>query len=216
VTTTVTFGDAAGTSSGALDLAGSSQTVAGLAVASTALVANQVIGNSSTSATGTLTFAGGTGGASTFGGTIQDGLDGSGGTTALAVSSGTLTLTGSNVYSGGTSVSGGLLEISSAGSLPAGTSLTIGAGAGAVFDAGGTGIGTGDAVVALSTGKASGPLNVPGTAAPSGGTLPTAPLAVSPASGGSDVAAVPEPGTLGLLAAGIAGLAIAALRRKQR
>jgi autotransporter-associated beta strand protein len=213
VTTVVTLG---GTSSGTLDLAGNNQTVAGLA--SSGLVANQVIGNSSASTTSTLTFAGGTNAASTFGGTIQDGLDG-GGTMALAVTSGTLTLTGSNVYSGGTSVSGGLLEISSAGALPAGTSLTIGAAAGAVFDAG-IGSGTGDAIVALSTGKASGTLNVPGIAAPGGypassSTPLSAPLAVSPAAGGSGVAAVPEPGTLALLAAGLAGTLLAGWRKRR-
>jgi autotransporter-associated beta strand protein len=166
-----------------------------------------------------LTFAGGTNAASTFGGTIQDGLDGGSGTMALAVTSGTLTLTGSNVYSGGTSVAGGLLEISSAGALPAGTSLTIGADTGAVFDAG-TGIGTGDVLAALSTGEPRSTLiataNLPlGATAGSSSSVAqlTAPLAVSPASGGSDVAAVPEPGTLGLLLAGLAGLAVARRRR---
>jgi autotransporter-associated beta strand protein len=126
----------------------------------------------------------------------------------LAVTSGTLMLTGSNIYSGGTSVAGGLLEIGSATSLPAGTSLTIGAGG--VFDAGigegGTSEGgmgaAGYASVALSTGKASGIQNVP--------------LAVSPASGGgSGVAAVPEPGTLGLLAAGLGGALLAAWRKRR-
>jgi autotransporter-associated beta strand protein len=212
VTTTVTFGSGSGT----LDLAGNSQTVAGLA--GNALVANQVIANSSTATTGTLTFAGGNGD-STFGGTIQDGLDGAGGPTALTVSSGTLTLTGSNVYSGGTSVTGGLLEITSASALPAGTSLTIGAGAGVVFDAG-IGSGTGDAMIALSTGKASGTLLAAplasGAAAdrvPSG--CGSAPLAVAPAAGGSEVAAVPEPGTLGLLAAGLTGALLAAWRKRR-
>jgi autotransporter-associated beta strand protein len=214
--TTLTLGDTTG-SGGTLDLAGNGQTVTGLAVASGALLADQVIGNSNTSSVGTLTFAGGSSGASTFGGTIQDGLDGGGGPTALAVASGTLTLTGSNVYSGGTSVTGGLLEISSAGALPAGTSLTIGAAAGAVFDAGiGTGTGdagmgaTGYASASLNTGRASGTPNM------SLAVSPAAPLAVSPASGGSDVAAVPEPGTLGLLAAALGGVAIAALRKKRR
>jgi autotransporter-associated beta strand protein len=213
--TAVTFGG----SSGTLDLAGNDQTVAGLA--SSGLVANQVIGSSGASTVGTLTFAGGSGAASTFGGTIQDGLDGGGGTTALAVASGTLTLTGSNIYSGGTSVSGGLLEITSASALPAGTSLTIGAGAGVVFDAGigsGTGATAGlpSSALALSTGKASGTLNNLGTAGPaSSGTLPAAPLAVSPASGGSAVAAVPEPGTLGLLAAGLGGVLLAAWRKRR-
>jgi hypothetical protein len=95
-----------------------------------------------------------------------------------------------------------------------------------VFDAGidsGTGATAGlpSSALALSTGKASGTLNGPDTAAPGGypassGTLLSAPLAVSPASGGSDVAAVPEPGTLALLAAGAGGALLAAWRRKRK
>jgi hypothetical protein len=107
------------------------------------------------------------------------------------------------------------LEISSAGALPAGTSLTIGAG-----DAGlGATAGLPSSAFALSTGKASGTLNVPGTAGPvssaTAGSSSSAPPAVSPASGGSGVAAVPEPGTLGLLAAGV-GTALLAAWRKRR
>jgi autotransporter-associated beta strand protein len=196
--TVLTLGDTG--TNGTLDLAGTTQTVAGLAVAGSALVANQVIGNSG-AAPAVLNFAGNNT-PSTFGGTIQDGLDG-GGTTALTVSSGTLTLTGSNIYSGGTSVTGGLLEISSAGALPAGTSLTIGSDAGGVFDAG---IGSGTLLAA--------PLASAATAGP--GLPRSALLAVTPASGGSAMAAVPEPGTLGLLAAGLAGWAIATLRRRSR
>jgi autotransporter-associated beta strand protein len=209
--TVLTFGDTV-SSSGTLDLDGNSQQVGGLAVAGSALATSQVIGNSGTSPS-ILTFAG-SGTPSSFGGTIQDSLDGGTNTTALTVSSGTLTLTGSNFYTGGTSVSGGLLEIGGAGGLPSGTSLTIGSDGGVVFDAGiGSSTGSGDSILALSTGKASGTL---GTTAgsPSSAAPLAAPLAVSRASGDTGAAAVPEPGTLGLLAAGLVGLAVAALRRR--
>jgi hypothetical protein len=86
-----------------------------------------------------------------------------------------------------------------------------------VFDAG-IGSGMGDAIVAVSTGEASGTRNGLGATAGSSSSAPqlSAPLAVSPASGGADVAAVPEPGTLGLLATGLVGLAIVALRPRRR
>jgi fibronectin-binding autotransporter adhesin len=67
----------------------------------------------------TLIFAGGS---SQFGGTIQDGNNG--GTTALDVTSGCLTLSGFSTYSGGTTVDGGKLIIANSAALGAG-GLTI-------------------------------------------------------------------------------------------
>jgi autotransporter-associated beta strand protein len=186
-TTPLTLGATA--SFAAVDLSGHYETVSGLAGnAGTITSVRGVSGG-----TATLDVAGGTG-SSTFGGTIE-------GATDLLVSSGTLTLTGSNVYTGGTSVGGGLLEITSAAALPAGTSLTIGSDAGVVFDAG---IRPGPVAGGDGTGNA----NVLG---PTGQSF-TPPVA----SGGADVAAVPEPDTLALLAAAaVAGLAVAAPPRKR-
>jgi hypothetical protein len=87
------------------------------------------------------------------------------------------------------------LEITNADALPAGTSLTIGSGGGVVFDAGLTDGAAGDTAAFGQVGQ---------------------PPAEPAASGAPGVAAVPEPGTLGLLAAGLAGLGIAALRQRRR
>ena len=108
-TGTVTFGS--GTNNGTLDLYGFSPTVAGLTVLGST-PSSQFITNSYTSAglnPSTLTFSGG---ASSFGGTIEDGLNGN--TVALTVNSGQLTLTNTspNTYSGTTTLNGGILVIS--------------------------------------------------------------------------------------------------------
>ena len=81
------------------DLAGRSQTLAGLALGAGANGANQRIGNSSTTADSTLTFAGGSGSASTYGGVLQDGL-GNGGTRllSLVVASGAFVLAGNEEH----------------------------------------------------------------------------------------------------------------------
>ncbi len=130
-------------SSGTFDMAGFNQTIAGLSIGTGASAASQVIGSSLNSGTpntitSTLTFAGNAT-ASTFGGTIQDTLTVTSVTNVtttgnqmvgLAVSAGSLTLAGtSNTYSGGTSVTGGTLNIAADGSLgnPS-TSTTINGG----------------------------------------------------------------------------------------
>ena len=87
---------------------------------------------------------------------------------------GTLLLSGSNTYEGGTYVDAGTLIASNATAIPAGGSLAIGAGGTFIFDP-------------------------TATAAPLGGSALAA----------SAVAAVPEPGTLALVAAAmVAGLGI--------
>jgi hypothetical protein len=85
---------------------------------SAATASSQIIGNSSTTTTSTLTFAGGNTGetafaagegvssTSTFGGTIQDSVNGGTKQVALVVSNGTLDLTGNSTYTGGTTVNG--------------------------------------------------------------------------------------------------------------
>ena len=58
-------------------------------------------------------------------GTISGNIGGPG---SLALGGGTMNLSGTNTYSGGTIVNGGILNIASAGALPTGGSLTINAG----------------------------------------------------------------------------------------
>ena len=83
---------------------------------------------------------------------------------------GTLILSGSDSYTGGTNVDDGTLYVTDSGALPDGTSLTVGAGGACIFD----------------------------PSAAGGGSL-----AASPGASAADSAAtVPEPGMLGLLAAG--------------
>ena len=88
---------------GTFDVNGFNSTVGSL---STINGSGNVIANGSTTANGTLTFTTGT---STFDGTIQDTINGGTKTTALAISSGMLTVTGFNSYTGGTTVNGGTL-----------------------------------------------------------------------------------------------------------
>jgi autotransporter-associated beta strand protein len=113
--TSLTLGNAA--TSGTLDLGGANATVGGLTTSGTGTT-NQ-IGNSSTVSNSTLTFAGGT---STFGGAIVNTLGGGNMTTALAVSSGSLTLSGNNnAYAGGTVINGGTLRASNTSGSATGT-----------------------------------------------------------------------------------------------
>jgi fibronectin-binding autotransporter adhesin len=62
--------------------------------------------------------------------TAAYGIRGSG---TLIISGGTLALWGANFYSGGTFVNSGMLIVGNAGALPAGSSLTVGQGAMALF-----------------------------------------------------------------------------------
>ncbi len=103
---------------GTLDLNGFTVGVTGLSTATTGIgsaSSNIITNNGSTSAT--LEFSTGT---STFGGTIQDGAQ----SVALTVSSGSLTLSGTNNYSGPTTIAGGKLRIQS-GSITSGAAVTV-------------------------------------------------------------------------------------------
>jgi len=91
---------------GTLDLCGFNETIGSLAGAAGGIVTN-------TGAAGTLTA--GDANATTFSGVIKDGT----GTTSLTKQgTGTLTLSGANIYSGGTTISSGVLSIAGKGSLP--------------------------------------------------------------------------------------------------
>ena len=157
-------------SSSTLDLGGVNQQIASLGGAGSVI-------NSNTGATSVLTISP-TGGSTTFNGGILGG--GALGTIDLVLNGpGTLVLSGSNTYTGGTTVDAGTLAITTAGALRDGTSLTVAAGGTFVFD----------------------PAFISG----------------SPVTGGAvsaGVAAVPEPSTLALLAAGLAaGFAVWRRRR---
>jgi autotransporter-associated beta strand protein len=109
-----------------LDVGGFDQTIGSLSGGGT-------VTNGGASGTNKLTIGGGT--ATTFSGTITDGSTAS---IALAISnSGTsLTLSGANTYSGGTTISGGMLQLSGAGTMGATTGTTTVTGG--ILDLGGT------------------------------------------------------------------------------
>jgi fibronectin-binding autotransporter adhesin len=147
----VTLGDGTANSSGILDLGGQSATVGNLATAGTG--ANNIIGTSSGAAT--LTYAGS---ASTFAGKIQDGISGgsSGSTTALVVSSGTLTLLGNNSFTGGTTINaGGTLKAGGNNALAAAGAVTLALGGTLDLNANSVTVGAvnGDPSIATTGGK---------------------------------------------------------------
>jgi fibronectin-binding autotransporter adhesin len=117
----VTLGDDATNSSGVLDLNGQQVTIGSLTTAGTGT--GNIVGSGSGSAT--LTFSGG---ASTFSGKIQNTVPGSspGPTVALIVMSGTLTLSGNNNFTGGTTIgAGATLKLGSGNSLSSTGALTL-------------------------------------------------------------------------------------------
>jgi fibronectin-binding autotransporter adhesin len=110
---------------GTLDLAGYSVTVPSFSGAAGAVTNSQ----SGTLAALTVDQLGVT----TFGGTISDGA----GQVQLDLTGpGTLILTGTSLFSGGTFVSAGILVLDSPSSLEDGSSLTVGQGASAIFSPG--------------------------------------------------------------------------------
>ena len=108
---------------GTLDLAGYSRSIAVLSGAAGAIT------NSSTSESTLSVVPLST---TTFGGAIDDGPTGK--VTLVLEGSGTLVLCGTDTYTGGTFVDAGTLVLTQATALPAGESLTVGAGGTFVFD----------------------------------------------------------------------------------
>jgi autotransporter-associated beta strand protein len=181
---TVTFGSSPIAGSGSLSIANGTLVLgnnSGLGTGPVALV-NSVNGNAT--GTGFLSFncSGST--------TVANTISGVGG---LIQSGGTLTLTASNTYSGGTSVVNGLLLAENAGAIPKASLLEIGAG--------------GSLVLGNPLYRELGLLLGGGPAGPLDSQAPDDPQA------GTPVQAVPEPGTLALLVGGALGLLGWAWRR---
>jgi autotransporter-associated beta strand protein len=132
----------------------------------------------------TLTFA--NPGSVVYGGV----LSGDGG--LVKSGSGTLTLSGSNTFTGGTTVSRGLLVLQNQSAIPAGSTLAIAASGSLV----------------LGTPGAKEPLELlagdPPAGAPAGPLTSQPPGAGYAAEQGGGAQATPEPGTMALLAAGLA------------
>ena len=155
--------------------------------------------------------------------TVNSAIGGPGSVTQTG--SGELILAGSNTYTGGTSISGGMLDITSSSELPSSGLVTISGGGRLVL---GSGAGIGALLTAslpVSSGEVSltaaapvpttlaGYENTSGSMATLGGAPPLSQGGAGSAVGGP-AAAVPEPGTFVLLAAGVLMLAIARCRRR--
>ena len=118
--------------SGTLVLCGSNTYTGGTTVAAGTVTVGNGGGSTGTLGTGTViddsALVFNLSAATTFGRAVS-------GTGSLAkIGSGTLILSGSNAYSGGTIVDAGTLEVTSASALPGGTRLTVAAGGTFIFD----------------------------------------------------------------------------------
>ena len=115
----LTLGSSGG--NGTFDMAGSNQQLGGLAIGSGARPPTRSSATALASTTFDPDLQQQQRCPSTFAGTIQDGVTpASGGQVALTVAAGLLNLSGSNTYSGPTTVSGGTLQFGSATALYAG------------------------------------------------------------------------------------------------
>ena len=174
--------------------------VGSLSGAAGAIIANNLVHPSHTY-TSSLTVNP-TSGVTTFAGNIIDStLSSSHGNVALTMSgNGELVLTGANTYSGGTTISGGALEIAAASALP-GSGLVSISGGGRLVLGSGSGIGAllsasspaGSAEVALSA-AASAPATIGGYESASGSmATPGGAALLSQGGGEAPSAEVPRP-----------------------
>ena len=143
---------------------------------------------------------------------------------SLSVSGGgALILSGTSGYSGGTTVNAGTLAVTAASALPSSGLLTIGSG-GRLVLGGGAGIGAlvgasspiSSGAVALSAAASISPTieGTSGNMAMLGGDAPSLPQGGGGNAVGGSAAAVPEPGTIALLAVAAIGLIGWARRRR--
>jgi hypothetical protein len=173
--------------SGNLDLNGNNATVSSITVLTgpqtipTGAVA-QIINTSAAAVTATLTYAGTVGNPSTYSGNINDSSGSGGSTTALTVSSGSLTLTGTDTYAGTTTIaSGATLVFASTGgtAYPSGGN-TVNNGslevndtvsAGSITGSGGTTVDSAMSLTALNLSQAKGLVNNGSATVLAGGTV---------------------------------------------
>lgn len=108
-------------SAGKLDLYGTHQIIGGLSGPGT--IFNNLIASAAT-----LTIGHGNATGSTFSGSIADNTSGTGTVAVVKTGTGTMTLSGANTYSGGTTIASGTLELGAANALLSTGTLTLGGG----------------------------------------------------------------------------------------
>jgi autotransporter-associated beta strand protein len=158
-----------------LDLAGFNETINGLWTAAGANVANAFVENRKTGTTSTLTV-GNNGQDATFGGTLRNNP---GILAVVKIGAGTQVFTGSNSYTGNTTINSGTLTIGAAGGLPFGGNVINQANfvvngnttAGTVSGSGTTTVGTGVTLTAAAFSQSGGLINNGATQINGGGTL---------------------------------------------
>ena len=196
---------------GRLDLAGNNQQVASLSDGANG--GGQVVNSGSICVTSTLTLSPTDGATSTFSGGIVGAIK------LVMTGTGTQVLAGTNTYTGGTEASSGTLDFAGPDATPSEGILTVDPGGYVVLGA------LVQASLPTATSEESAEESTATTATTSTTTAITS-TAKTEASGivvgggaagavGGHAAAVPEPSTVVLLLAGVAGLAIATWRRRR-
>ena len=218
VTTALTIDSGA-----ALDLAGNNQTIGSLSGP-----AGAVVTDSATYGYTVVLTASPASGSTTFAGNIAESALAGHDSIALAVAGGgQLVLSGTNVYTGGTTVSSGTLSVAAASALPSAGVLVVGRSGRVVLGNNPT-FGAAALLIASAPEVTDSGVALMGVAAPAtlgefqnpSGNAATVGDARSPQQGiagiavGGPAATVPEPGTIALLVAGVLMLAVARWRRR--